>query len=96
MYRIPSPARWPDLSSAPRRDHVGVSKSSTSLIVGRAIAGMGAAGLYCGCYTIIAFVTRPEHRPRYTGLVGVAYAVASVAGPLLGGVFTDRISWRWW
>ncbi|KAF2843055.1 MFS gliotoxin efflux transporter glia [Patellaria atrata CBS 101060] len=73
----------------------GIAKSSTTLVAGRAITGFGAAGLFGGSYTIIAFIASPEKRPAYTGLVGTAYAIASVAGPLLGGVFTDTISWRW-
>lgn len=72
-----------------------MAPSSTALIVGRAIAGLGAAGIGTGAYTIIAFVAEPKKRPMFTGTIGVSYGIASVVGPLLGGVFSDKVSWRW-
>jgi hypothetical protein len=72
-----------------------VAKNSTTLIVGRAIAGAGGAGIASGAYTIIAFSAPPQQRPAFTGILGASYGVASVIGPLLGGVFTDRLTWRW-
>ena len=72
-----------------------VAQNSTTLIVGRAIAGMGGAGIASGAYTLIAFSAPPKQTAAYTGILGATYAVASVIGPLLGGVFTDNLSWRW-
>ncbi|GAP88446.1 putative major facilitator superfamily transporter [Rosellinia necatrix] len=73
----------------------GVAPNSVALIVGRAIAGVGAAGVGCGSYSIITFIAEPKKRASYTGLLGAIFGVGSVLGPLLGGVFSSTISWRW-
>ena len=73
----------------------GVAPSSTALIVGRAVAGLGAAGIGSGTYTIIAFSASPKTRPMFTGIIGSAYGIAAVVGPLIGGALADKVSWRW-
>jgi len=56
--------------------------------VGRAIQGMGGAGVTGDSYTIIAFIVRPATVPTHMGMIVAVFSVASVAGPLLGGILT--------
>ena len=73
----------------------GLSQSMTELIGFRFLQGAGAGGLMVSAQAIIADIVPPRQRGRYMGLIGSVFAVASVAGPLLGGFFVDQISWRW-
>lgn len=70
--------------------------SSAVLISGRAVAGFGGAGLYSGTWLIIVETVPLRARPLYISVVSSMFAVSGVAGPLLGGVFTDskRLTWR--
>jgi MFS family permease len=74
-----------------------LSPNSMALIWGRAIAGLGSSGLFSGAILIVTYTVPLSQRPAYTGLIGAMYGIASVAGPLLGGAFTDNphLTWRW-
>lgn len=69
--------------------------SSEVLIVGRAIQGLGSAGLLTGAFVVGTHSVRLQHRPVLFAAVGILYGVGALCGPLLGGAFTDTIGWRW-
>ncbi|KAJ6145598.1 HC-toxin efflux carrier TOXA [Penicillium chermesinum] len=73
----------------------GAAPTSDALIVGRCVAGLGAAGLFSGALIIVNTTVPLRVRPMYIGLVSSMHAVASVAGPIMGGAFTDHVTWRW-
>ncbi|KAF7861434.1 hypothetical protein EAF04_007999 [Stromatinia cepivora] len=69
--------------------------SSSVFILGRAISGLGAAGLYQGALGIVGYTVILEKRPLYFGIVVGSFAISGCIGPILGGVLTDHVSWRW-
>lgn len=73
----------------------GVADSMTQLIIARAIQGIGGGGLMILSQAAIADVVPPRDRGKYMGIMGATFAVSSVAGPLLGGWFTEGPGWRW-
>ncbi|KKZ64784.1 hypothetical protein EMCG_09325 [[Emmonsia] crescens] len=73
----------------------GAAPNSVAFIFGRAIAGMGSSAIFAGTIVIIVHTIPLAKRPMYLGFLGSTFGLASVVAPLLGGVFTDKISWRW-
>ncbi|MFC7735082.1 DHA2 family efflux MFS transporter permease subunit [Roseomonas sp. GCM10028921] len=73
----------------------GTANSMVQLILFRALQGLGAGGLLVLAQASVGDVVAPRDRPRYQGLFTGTFALASVAGPLLGGIITSTLSWRW-
>jgi EmrB/QacA subfamily drug resistance transporter len=72
----------------------GLSRSMTELIAFRAVQGLGAGGLIVLVQASVGDVVSPRERGRYQGLFGAVFGVSSVAGPLLGGLLVEHVSWR--
>ncbi len=73
----------------------GLSQNAEMLIAFRAIQGIGGGGLAALAQVIMADIISPRERGKYMGLFGAVMAVGTIGGPLLGGVITDGLGWRW-
>ncbi|KAF4469583.1 HC-toxin efflux carrier TOXA [Fusarium albosuccineum] len=68
--------------------------NSNALIVGRAVTGIGGAGIGAGAFIYVTLLFPLEERPKYLGALGSAFGISSILGPILGGYLTS-VTWRW-
>ena len=73
----------------------GMSQTMYMLIGARAIQGVGAGAIFTVTYTIVGDVFSLEERPKVQGIIGTVWGIASLAGPFLGGILIDMLSWHW-
>lgn len=72
-----------------------LAPSSQILILGRIIAGAGASGIFAGGFVILTALVPLHKRSIFTGTINSTFAIASIIGPVLGGAFTQNVTWRW-
>ncbi|KAK2038570.1 MFS general substrate transporter [Colletotrichum somersetense] len=74
----------------------GAAPNMDSLIVGRALCGLGGIGMYLGVMVLIAETTTIQERPMYLACIGLTWGLGTILGPLIGGAFADSdATWRW-
>ncbi|KAJ5786450.1 major facilitator superfamily transporter [Penicillium pulvis] len=75
----------------------GAAPNMNAFIIGRAVAGLGGAGMYLGCLTLLSITTSVRQRPTYMALTGITWGSGTVLGPVVGGAFAQSIhaTWRW-
>ncbi|KAJ5673212.1 major facilitator superfamily transporter [Penicillium longicatenatum] len=75
----------------------GAAPNMNAFIIGRAIAGLGGAGMYLGCLTLLSITTSVRQRPTYMALTGITWGSGTVLGPVVGGAFAQNVhtTWRW-
>ncbi|KAJ5980927.1 hypothetical protein N7481_008225 [Penicillium waksmanii] len=75
----------------------GAAPSMNAMIVGRAVAGLGGAGMYLGCLTLLSITSSVRQRPQYMALTGITWGLGTVLGPVVGGAFAQNrhATWRW-
>lgn len=75
----------------------GAAPTMNTMIVGRAIAGIGGAGMYVGCLALLSLTTSLRERPVYMASIGFTWGAGTVLGPIVGGAFAENphLTWRW-